>query len=242
MDEKEYLTGTLFLYKNKLFYEEKNTEKEVKNHNWHRILKGYGWDKLHKQWIKKLNSYLEKPSNNSLYGCLECGAEGDCLFHCISYAFNEKYNKGYNAHDLRMDISNSLTEDRYNELIEFYRIFKESGDFEEDWDPTEMTFDKFKELIIRGGDEYWGDFLIINLIKEFLNINLIVLNSNEFTNEYYNYPLFYEFNENTDTLILLYEDGIHFKLVGKFNDGNMIILFSKENIPVEILKMINYLR
>ena len=242
MDEKEYLTGSLFLYKNKLFYEEKGTEKEVKNHNWHRILKEYGWDKLHKQWIKKLNSYLKKPCNNSLWGCLECGAEGDCLFHCISYAFNSKYDKEYNANTLRIDISNSLTEDRYNELIEFYRIFKESGDFQEDWDPTEMTFDKFKELIIRGGDEYWGDFLIINLIKEFLNINLIVLNSNEFTNEYYNYPLFYEFNEHTDTLILLYEEGIHFRLVGKFNDGNMITLFTKENIPIEILKMINYLR
>ena len=29
MDEKEYLTGSLFLYKNKLFYEEKGTEKDA---------------------------------------------------------------------------------------------------------------------------------------------------------------------------------------------------------------------
>ena len=62
MEEKRYLTGNVFLQQNKLFYEEKGTEKEVKNHNWHRILKDYGWEKLHKQWIKKfiiLHRYME---------------------------------------------------------------------------------------------------------------------------------------------------------------------------------------
>ena len=55
-----------FFQNGKLFYEEGCKEKEVKKHNWHRILKEYGWEKLHKQWIRKLNSYLEKPINNSL--------------------------------------------------------------------------------------------------------------------------------------------------------------------------------
>ena len=239
MEEKRYLTGNVFLQQNRLFYEEKGTEKEVKNHNWHRILKDYGWEKLHKQWIKKLNSYLEKPNNNSLYGSLDCGGDGDCLFHCISYSINggESF-----ISNVRKDIADSLTEERYNELIQFYCIFKETGDFEEEWDPNEMTYNTFKELLIRGGDEYWGDFLVVNLIKESLNINLIILNSNDITNEYYNYPLFYEYDENLDTIILLYEDGMHFKLIGHFQENNMITLFNKNTIPNEILKLINYLR
>ena len=105
-----------------------------------------------------------------------------------------------------------------------------------------MTYNTFKELLIRGGDEYWGDFLVVNLIKESLNINLIILNSNDITNEYYNYPLFYEYDENLDTIILLYEDGMHFKLIGHFQENNMITLFNKNTIPNEILKLINYLR
>ena len=243
MEDKRYLTGNIFFYNDRLFYEEKGKEKEIKNHNWHHILKDYGWEKLHKQWIKKLNSYLDKPMNNSLYGSLECGRDGDCLFHCISYVLNEMYdNKVYTANDLRKDLSDSLKEERYNELIEFYKIFKEVGDFDEDWDPNTMTIDSFKELIIKGGDEYWGDFLIVNLIKEYLNINLIILNSNEITEEYYNYPLFYEYEEGLNTIILLYEDGHHFKLIGHFQDGNMITLFNQQTIPTEILKMINYLR
>ena len=242
MEDKRYLTGNIFFYNDRLFYEEKGKEKEIKNHNWHHILKDYGWEKLHKQWIKKLNSYLDKPMNNSLYGSLECGRDGDCLFHCISYVLNEMYDKVYTANDLRKDLSGSLKEERYNELIEFYKIFKEVGDFDEDWDPNTMTIDSFKELIIKGGDEYWGDFLIVNLIKEYLNINLIILNSNEITEEYYNYPLFYEYEKGLNTIILLYEDGHHFKLVGHFQEGNMITLFNQQTIPTEILKMINYLR
>jgi len=239
MEVKKYLTGNVFCYQDKLFYEENGKEKVIKNHNWHRILKDYGWEKLHKQWIKKLNSYLEKPNNNSLYGSLDCGSNGDCLFHCISYVLNEEE---YNASDLRKGIADALTEERYTELIEFYCIFHGVGDFEEDWDPHEMTYIDFKELLVRGGDEYWGDFLIINLIKEYLNINLVILNSNEITNEYYNYPLFYEYDDNLRTIILLYEDSYHFKLVGHFQNNAMITFFDKNTIPQEILKLINYLR
>ena len=242
MEMKRYLTGNVFFQNGKLFYEEGCKEKEVKKHNWHRILKEYGWEKLHKQWIRKLNSYLEKPINNSLFGCLDCGGSGDCLYNCISHVLNEESEEEYTAIDLRIGISETLNEERYNELIEFYKIFKNTGDFEEDWDPNDMTIDKFKDLIIQGGNEYWGDFLIINLIKEYLNINLIILNSNELTEEYYNYPLFYEYENKLNTIILLYEDGQHFKLVGHFQENNMVTLFNNQTIPSEILKMINYLR
>ena len=64
MSEREYITDTIFLLNNKLHYESKDIIKEVKNHNWHRILSDYVWEKLDKVWIKKLNSYLDKPMNN----------------------------------------------------------------------------------------------------------------------------------------------------------------------------------
>ena len=88
MDEKNYLTDSIFLQDNKTYYEEDGGNKLIKNHNWHHILSEYGWEKLPKQWIKKLNTYLDKPKKNSLYGTLDCGQDGDCLFHCISYVIN----------------------------------------------------------------------------------------------------------------------------------------------------------
>ena len=64
------------------------------------------------------------------------------------------------------------------------------------------------------------------------------MNNNEITNEYYYYPISYDYNENHKTIILLYENDIHFKLIGHFNDNNMITLFTKETIPNEIIKLI----
>ena len=108
-----YLTDELYIKDNKLFYQ----EKLVKNHNWQFLLKEYGWEKLHKKWIKKLNSFRDKPLKNSLFGSLDCGGEGDCLFHCISHAF--KYNDIDNISNndtsyLRNLLSESITEDKFN--------------------------------------------------------------------------------------------------------------------------------
>tara|TARA_B100000575_G_C22957882_1_gene553642 strand:+ start:57 stop:773 length:717 start_codon:yes stop_codon:yes gene_type:complete len=238
MSDKQYLTESIFLLDHKLYYEDKKSIKEVKNHNWHRILSDYGWEKLDKVWIKKLNSYLEKPMNNSLYGCLDCGGDGECLFHCLNYAIqgdNDPYK-------LREELSESITKEKYEIMIDVYKVMDEVNDFEESWDPHKMTYEEYKEKVKEGGNNYWGDFLLLNLLKEYLNINLIMLKSNEFTNEYYYYPLFYEYNENLNTVILLYENDMHFKLVGNFQEGNMITLFTKETLPIEILKLINYLR
>jgi hypothetical protein len=245
MDDKKYITESIFLLNDQTFYEENGKMKIIKKHNWHHILNEYGWEKLPKQWIKILNSYLDKPIKNSLYGSLDCGGEGDCLFHCISYVFNETNMNEYenfDSHDLRVKISEKLTKERYEDLIELYKIMNQANDFDEMWNPEEITMDNFKGLLVDGGDNFWGDFLSLSLIKETLNINIIMLNSNEITDEYYNYPLFYEYDKDLKTIILLYENEIHFKLVGNFQGSKMIFLFNHKNIPKELLKLINYLR
>ncbi len=241
MMDKLYLTENIFSLNDKLYYEKDESIQEIKNHNWHRLLNDYGWEKLNKSWIKKLNKYLDKPNNNSLFGCLDCGSDGDCLFHCISYAIKNLFSN-YDAKSLRKELSDYITEERYTNIIEIYKILSSTGDFNEDWDPHTITLKEFKNKIIEGGNEYWGDFLLLNLLKEILNINFIVLYSNDIVNNYYNYPLFYEYDNNNKTIILLYENEEHFKLVGNFQDGNMIYLFTHETIPNEILKVINFLR
>ena len=233
---KYYISSNCYLLNKKLYIENIDAKDiKINNRNWKKYLKDYGWTTLPINWRRKLN--------NTNFGILDCGANGDCLFHCISFVLNDqKCDDTYTSNDLRKGLSESLNEERYNELIEVYKIFKETGDFDEDWDPNNMDINRFKELLIKGGNEYWGDFLIVNLIKEYLNINLIILNSNELTQEYYNYPLFYEYDERLNTILLLYEDGNHFKLIGHFQEGKMVTYFNQKTIPIEILKLINYLR
>ena len=240
MDEKNYLTDSIFLQDNKTYYEEDGETKLVKNHNWHHILSEYGWEKLPKQWIKILNTYLDKPKKNSLYGTLDCGQDGDCLFHCISYVINS--NEVCDAKTLRENISNSITQDRYESIITIYQIMQEADDFDEGWEPDKMTFELFKKTLHDGGNNYWGDFITLMLIKEYLNINIIILNSNEYTEEYYHYPLMYDYDNKLNTIILQYENKIHFKLIGHFQESKMNYFFNERNIPNEIIKLINHLR
>ena len=53
-----YLTDNIFIKSKKLYYEDGDKIQEVKNHNWHRLLEEYGWEKLNKNWIKIDSSYM----------------------------------------------------------------------------------------------------------------------------------------------------------------------------------------
>ena len=238
--EEIFLTENITLINDKLYYE----NELIKNHNWHNYLIEFGWEKLNKKWITKLNTFLKKPSRNSQYGCLDCGGDGDCLFHCISFALND-YDENldrYNSKNLRELISDSITENKFKDIISYYKIFSDSDDFDELWDPNTITFNEFKEKIKEGGNEYWGDNFLINIIKDTLNLNFFILYNNDITGQYYNYPLLYEYNPKQKSIILLYENENHFKLIGKFIENNMVYLFDNNTLPDEIVKLNNLIR
>lgn len=238
---KYYITDTIFIEDDIYYHENKGKTHQIKEKDWHIHLSGYGWNKMNIQWIKILNKLSLEKKKNSLFGVLDCGGDGNCLFNCINYAING-YDNALAIEKFREDFSDSITEEDFKSIIEIYKISKNCGEFKEDWDPYEITYEEFKEKIKIGGDEYWGDFLILNLIKDYLNVNFVVLYSNDITGEYYNYPIFFEYNDDLMTIILFYENDNHFKLVGHYNMNRMIYNFKKDNIPNEILRIIKEIR
>lgn len=238
---KFYLTDSIFIEEDIYYYEKNKKINKIKEKDWHIHLNDYGWNKLNIQWIKILNKLSFEKKKNSLFGLLDCGGDGNCLFNCINYSIN-----GYDSIDsidnFRENFSESISEDDFKTIIEVYKISKNCGEFKEDWDPFTITYEVFKRKIKQGGNEYWGDFLILNLIKDYLNVNFVILYSNDIIGEYYNYPIFYQFDESLNTIILFYENDIHFKLLGYFKDNKMIFNFNKDNIPNEILRLIKEIR
>ena len=85
--EQFFFTDKIYLQGDKLY----KNDKLIKNHNWHHILCEFGWEKINLRWIKKLNKLSDKNQKNSLFGILDCGGEGDCFFHCISYALKSQH-------------------------------------------------------------------------------------------------------------------------------------------------------
>jgi len=234
MDE-HYLTEDIVIKSNKLYHK----DKLVKRHNWHIKLHELGWEKLHRQWITKLNKLHNPYPNNSLFGCLECGDDGDCMFHCISYAINSIENEMYDSKDIRNIVADSITKDQFDNMISCYRCMKDLDDFDESWDPYKVeTLDEFKEEICKTGHSYWGDHLLLQLVMSAFNLNVLILTQNEFTDTYEPYPICSSYNKSYNTVILIHENNLHFKLLGRFDDI-MITNFNDSNLPLEIKRLFN---
>ena len=230
-----YLSDTIIIKEGKLYCD----DKLVKKHNWHLKLNEIGWSKLNKHWISKLNKLHNPYKNNSLFGSLECGDDGDCLFHCIASSLNSLNKDYYESKDIRKQVADSITIEQYNDIISCYRSMKDLNDFDESWDPYEINnLEEFKIKVIESGNDYWGDYLLIQLLTQVFSINLFILTQNELLDIYEPYPLAMKYNENLPTIILIHENELHFKLLGYFNDI-MITYFTDDSLPIEIKKLFN---
>ena len=236
-----YLTESIFLRDNKMYHVERENEKIITKNNWHHVLQEYGWNKLPLPWIKSLNKLSTQKSKNSKFGTYDCEADGNCFFQCIANSLNERDRvKGeeYNHSDIRNLIAESITEDNYKTLMSYYRIMKDADDFDEDWDPYQIhSIEDFKDKLKENGHCYWGDYLLLNLIIQQLRTNIMILNCNEYENDYSVYNTLNEYNSDYDSIFLLYEDNCHFKLFGSFENDKMISYFTNQTIPEELIRL-----
>ena len=231
--QEHYLSETIVIKEGKTFYD----NKLIKKHNWHLKLQELGWEKLHKIWISTLNKLHNPYPNNSLFGALECGDDGDCLFHCIASALNSTQQTFYDSSDIRKLVADSITQEQYDNIITCYRSMKDLDDFDESWDPYEIdNLDQFKEQLMTSGHGYWCDHLVLQLVCQAFNINIFILTQNEWTNTYDKYPLATKYDETKDSIIVLHENEGHFKLIGHFNDI-MITHFTNKTLPLEIKRL-----
>ena len=235
-----YYTDELRLKNDILEYKHKEDFIKVKKHNWHHILNEYGWEKINKRWIIILNKYRDNKEKNSRYGMIDCERDGDCFFHCIANALNERdiYTDNYYvSQDIRKMISDNISREQYNFMISTYRCMKDADDFNEGWDPYEIdSLEDFKECIETSGHVYWGDYMLLQLLCEILKINIFILQENEYENDYSIYNTMCEYKPNYDTIFLVLENNNHFKLLGYFNE-KMICYFNNENIPIELKRL-----
>ena len=241
--EAYYLTDNIRLYNDKMEYKKDDIFLPIKKYNWHRILNEYGWEKIHKPWITKLNQLSVKKEKNSRFGILDCESDGDCFFHCIANSLNERdinTDNYYISDDIRKLISDNISQDQFNLMITTYRIMKDADDFSEEWDPYEVsTLDDFKNTLNTSGHSYWGDFMLLQVLSEILKVNIYILNTNEYQNEYNVYHTMCEYKRDYDNIFLLLENSCHFKLIGYF-DEKMITYFRSDEIPIELKKLLEH--
>ena len=78
---KYYISSNCYLLNKKLYIDNiEGRDIKLNTRNWKTHLKEYGWTTMPINWRRKLN--------NTNFGILDCGSNGDCLFHVICEALN----------------------------------------------------------------------------------------------------------------------------------------------------------
>lgn len=220
----------IFNHHNKCMYFENDTNlTKISFLNFKNIMSEYCWEELDFIWELELGDK---------YMMLDCGSNGDCLFHCISEALNlnniYKYKQNeleteisiYDVAKLRNIASNEITNENFNFILENYKIEEEMNEFQGSWNPGNiLTIDDFKNELIKCGNNFWGDHLIIQLLSKALKINFVILN-NDIEDDTLSLTKV-EIPSNKKYIILVYINKCHYKLLGKFDGRKMNIIFSK---------------
>ena len=225
-----YMTSNIFYHKEHLYSKKNKYKKIIKDSNWDKYLGSYGWVSIDQQWKYKLS----QQSEINLYGLLECGGHGDCLFHCLAEGLNNilvPEESKYDSQQLRVLAAEQINKDNFDLILGSYKL--EAPNL--DWDP-EMIFsvENLQDEIKQEGHNFWGDHIIIQLLEQALEVNIVILDSLS-TSIYNTCSLF---KKEYKTVFLYYQDNIHFQLVGYF-DKIMKTNFKYSEIPNELAYLIN---
>ena len=244
-----YLTDSIYINNDQTYYESEDTKlKKITKNNWHNYLNDYGWCKLSLGWKRR----LKEDSKNSCFGLLECGSDGDCLFHVLCEALNSEYlmklrMPKYNVEKLRLMAANEINKDNFLMILESYKLDYEENEYNflGEWDPNEInTIGKLKDIIINSS--MWGDHILLQLLQKKLKFNIIILNSENDSNSNNIHDKFtvhptasLELDNNEKTIIIYYLNQYHFQLIGYFNGNIMKTIFNKDELPSIILDIYN---
>ena len=224
-----YLSGHIFNKNNKLYWEENGKKIKINKKNWKKYIEDFGWNSLELGWNRRFTKLLNVSKFNNSYCLKDCGEDGDCLFLCVAHAFNN--TKTIDNHiyeeEIRTKSSEGITDQNFKSILESYILEKNIGEFEGMWDPytIENKEDLRKELI-KSGNNFWGDHILMQLLSLKLEINFVILSDNLTINVINNelkYP---------KTMFIFYIDNLHFQLVGYFNGRFIENIFFNDNIPI----------
>ena len=195
---------------------------------------------------------LKENNKNSCFGVLECGSDGDCLFHVIAEAINSEYiyNLNTQQHDvlsLRKLVSQEINDNNFSFILNNYVIEKECSEFDGEWNPDDIK--SKRRLKIRNrkmqGNNFWGDHILLQLLQKALNINVIILKSDNYCNSindddrFVIHSLCDILHQDRKTIIIYYFEEFHFQLVGYFDGNIMKTLFSYDEIPPIVMSIYN---
>lgn len=219
-----YFTDVLvFSYKDKTLYfvDDDETVNKITQDNWDKSINNYGW------YVYEIYNIFD--DKNLLK--LECGADGDCLFHCLAEAINinsvydNNSSNFYDVISLRKICGSMIDIDNFDLIITNYREETDNNEFIGNWNPYNV--DNIKDLIYeieKCGNNFWGDHIMLQLLGKYFKINIIIISRDIIDI----CPNIYLVDYKYDNFVILdYTRGCHYQLLGYYNGSYIDTIFNK---------------
>jgi hypothetical protein len=188
------------------------------------------WEPIDERWSKKLLSECFVIKN--------CLSDGNCQFRSIETALTNAGHKT-DHEKLRRSICkyiNNIDNNEFFNIIQSYRLEKQHGEFEGNWDPFVIKNKRdFIKQLKQPGFNFQGDNITLSLISQSLNIDIIILDDNLNITDLSN-P-----EKLNQKLIILYFDkkNKHYKTIGIKLKKKVHSIFKRSDLPIEILRIID---
>jgi hypothetical protein len=182
-----------------------------------------GWKNLDKQWERTLSS------DNFVFKDVK--GDGNCQFRAIELAFKSQFKH----RELRKMISNYIlspkfTNERFKNILEFYKLEQDNGDFEGNWDPSKIkTRIQLANQIKKAGFNFQGDNTTLSILSDILKVDFIIFSD---------FRILQLSTIHPKIIILLYTDS-HYQIIGHKENKKVNTIFNRDSIPNDIVKLID---
>jgi len=241
MDDYHF-NSNIIINGNNFYLSKKKNKIDCSNIN--KYYKKIGFNKLENGWYYRINK-LNLISDFNMY-YLDNIPDGNCFFSSISDAINiNNIRKGdvipTDSIEIRENISLEINENNFENLMMVYNIENINNDFKHLWDIDKI--DNYKDLrkeLCKSGNNYWADYLIIELFKIKYKYNLIIFNSKNNLlkkNKFKINCLGDNFNKEYETIFLYLIDNTHFRLISLFIEDTFKTILKYNEIPECLIKI-----
>ena len=105
-------------------------------------------------------------------------------------------------------------------------------------DPYAIESKEELRSVITDGSDFWGDHILLQLLQKKLEVNIIILNSDNniesqnIDERFTIHPIAsHDLSKYEKTTVIYYLDQFHFQLIGYFNGNRMVSIFKTDEIP-----------
>ena len=191
----------------------------------------YMWVPLGENWRKILMS--------NLYVVKDCLPDGNCQFRSLEEALKSDTHFKLSHKKLRNKVADyilTLSDVQFQEILNNYKIEKESGEFYGDWDPNTIKTKRQLALEIKKpGFNFEGDNMTLSILSKVLGIDIFIFNENTHTITKIE-------NNNTSFVILNFiqqDNAGHYKTIGFKPQNSVQTIFDRADLHDDLKSLID---